>query len=117
MERIRLTFILFKRLLLGGTPLNMNKKSALDLFDLVPFWLYEALPGIYLAAGLLTVALLDHALAWMSSALLVGSGLYVLWMRWRARHRRTRPRGDPEVALLGMTWMRNYASGQPVMDA
>ena len=117
MKRVRLPFVLFMGLLLNITPRNMDKKSVLDLFDLVPFWLYEVLPGIYLVAGLLTAALLDHALAWMSSALLVGSGLYVLWMRWRARHRRTRPRGDPEVALLGMTWMRNYASGQPVMDA
>jgi hemerythrin-like metal-binding protein len=95
----------------------MRRKSVLDLFDLLPLWLYELLPGIYILSGICTFLLLDHLLAWMSSALLITSGLCVTWMRWRARQRRHHHHRDPEVVLLGMTWMRNYASGQPQMDA
>ncbi len=95
----------------------MRRGSVLDLFDLMPYWLYELLPGIYVVSGILTFFLLDHLLAWMSSGLLISSGLYVTWMRWRARRRRNHHHRDPEVVLLGMTWMRNYASGQVQMDA
>lgn len=94
----------------------MRRRSVVDLLDLTPFWLYELLPSIYILTGILALGLLDHYLAQMSATLLIGTGLYVTWMRWRARQRQTRHQRDPEVALLGMTWMRNYASGHPVMD-
>lgn len=94
----------------------MRRRSVTDLLDLTPFWLYELLPSIYILAGILAFALLDHYLGQASAALLVGTGLYVTFIRWRARQRQTRHQRDPEVALLGMTWMRNYVSGEPVMD-
>ena len=94
----------------------MSRRSVFDLLDLMPFWLYELLPAIYVLAGLLTFALLDHYLARCSATMLVGCGLYVGWLRWRARRRQERQQRDPEVVLLGMTWMRNYLSGHVLMD-
>ena len=94
----------------------MQRKSVLDLFDLMPFWLYELLPTLYLLGGLLTFALLDHVIARVSAALLVGCGLYVGWLLWRARRRQVRQQRDPELVLLGMSWMRNYLSGHTLMD-
>jgi hemerythrin-like metal-binding protein len=95
----------------------MRRMSILELFDLTPFWLYELLPGIYILSGVLTFCMLDHLFAWFSAALLISAGLYATWMRWRARQRRVHHKRDPEVVLLGMTWMRNYTAGEVRMDA
>ncbi len=94
----------------------MQRRSVLDLLDMTPFWLYEVLPALYMLSGLITFALLDHVLAYVSAGLLIGCGAYVSWMRWRARRRQVKQQRDPEVVLLGMSWMRNYLSGHALMD-
>jgi hypothetical protein len=46
-----------------------------------PNWLYESLPYLYIAAGVLTVTSLEHPAALFSSFLLFMSGILVWHMR------------------------------------
>ena len=51
----------------------------------IPAWLYELLPFIYLASGLLAATKLKGSLAIASGALLIAAGIQVLRMRGRYR--------------------------------
>jgi hypothetical protein len=46
-----------------------------------PNWLYESLPYLYIAAGVLTIAFLEHRAALFSSFLLIMAGVLVWHMR------------------------------------
>jgi hypothetical protein len=46
-----------------------------------PAWLYESLPYVYIAAGVLTVTSVEHPAALLSSVLLIMWGILVWHMR------------------------------------
>ena len=46
-----------------------------------PEWLYEALPSIYIAAGVITIANLGNTLSIVSGTLLISAGLFIWSMR------------------------------------
>jgi len=46
-----------------------------------PTWLYESLPYIYVAAGGVTIATLEHAISLFSGGLLAMAGVHVWAMR------------------------------------
>jgi len=50
-----------------------------------PVWLYESLPYIYVAAGAITIATLQHPLSLFSGCLLMAAGATVFKMRMGER--------------------------------
>ena len=55
-----------------------------------PDWLYEALPYVYVLAGIATITNLGNVLSMVSGGLLVSAGLFIWWMR--RTYRRTQKR-------------------------
>jgi len=51
---------------------------------MLPRSIYEALPYLYIAAGLLCRVFIDSDIVYIPSALLVLAGLIVIWMRRKA---------------------------------
>lgn len=49
--------------------------------------IYEAMPKLYIGAGILNVAVLDSPLKYLSAGLLVGAGILVILWRRQARGR------------------------------
>jgi hypothetical protein len=50
-----------------------------------PEWLYEALPYLYVLAGIATIANLGNALSMFSGGLLISAGVFIWWMRRNSR--------------------------------
>jgi hypothetical protein len=50
-----------------------------------PEWLYEALPSIYVVAGITTIANLGNTLSIVSGSLLISAGLFIWTMRRTSR--------------------------------
>ena len=48
---------------------------------MIPKSIYQFLPYLYIAVGLICMLLVDSKLIFFSSALLIGAGALVLWMR------------------------------------
>lgn len=57
--------------------------------------IYEAMPKLYIGAGILNVAVLDSPLKYLSASLLIGAG--VLVMLWRRQARDAAPRRQQTV--------------------
>ncbi len=56
------------------------------MFDFYkPDWLYERLPYLYVAAGVLALATLQHRMGILSGGLLIFAGAYVWFMRRASR--------------------------------
>lgn len=53
--------------------------------------IYEAMPKLYIGAGILNIAVLDSPLKYPSAALLIGAGILVMLWRRQARSRASRP--------------------------
>ena len=52
-----------------------------------PAWLYESLPYIYIAAGVVTLMALKSLLAMFSSTILILVGIYILMVRYDCRRK------------------------------
>jgi hypothetical protein len=63
-----------------------------DTLSNVPSWLYELLPFIYIAGGLLVIIKLGGGIAIISSALLIFAGVRVLSMRRKHRTVTAKPK-------------------------
>lgn len=50
-----------------------------------PEWLYQALPYLYVLAGIATVANLGSTLSLFSGGLLISAGVFIWWMRRSSR--------------------------------
>lgn len=59
-----------------------------------PEWLYEALPYLYVLAGLATIANLGNTLSLFSGGLLISAGAFIGWMRRSARQEQRRKADD-----------------------
>jgi hypothetical protein len=59
-----------------------------------PDWLYEALPYVYVVAGIATIANLGNALSIVSGGLLVSAGVFIWWMRRTYRRNQQRKSAD-----------------------
>ena len=72
-----------------------------------PEWLYEALPSIYVIAGITTIANLGNTLSIVSGSLLISAGLYIWSMRrtyrqeLKCREEDLRVAAQKESALRG----------------
>jgi hemerythrin-like metal-binding protein len=82
-----------------------------------PKWLYEALPWIYVLAGVTVMLQLRGGLSLFSGGILVGTGLLVRQMRKRFR------RETLQHVVLGqlnlpapLTWRKTLAVGQDLLD-
>jgi len=83
----------------------------------LPAAVYEALPALYFLAGVATLLNLNNDLAHFSGAVLIVTAFHVSYMRVRARKFANRmPKGDPEMALIGMSWLHQYQLDVPQID-
>jgi hypothetical protein len=55
-----------------------------------PDWLYEALPYVYVIAGIAVIAKLGNALSIVSGGLLISAGVFIWWMRRTFRQNQKR---------------------------
>jgi hypothetical protein len=69
-----------------------------------PDWLYEALPYVYVVAGITTIANLGSTLSMASGGLLISAGVYIWWMRRAHRknqkHRENNRRAVDRKAII-----------------
>lgn len=90
-----------------------------------PPWLYESLPYLYLAVGLMTMVLLRNAMAMLAGLVLVMAGALVLAMRRQSRMRVTgsapsaQARVDAVVTtkFVRLMWRSAYECGNATIDA
>jgi hypothetical protein len=69
------------------------------MFDFhLPEWLYEALPYVYLIAGIATIAKLGSTLSMVSGGLLISAGVYTWLMR--RTHRKKQKRGESDRRVV-----------------
>jgi hypothetical protein len=69
------------------------------LFDFhKPDWLYEALPYVYVIAGVATIMSIESGLSKVSGGLLVSAGLFIWWMRRTFRQTQKRRASDRRTA-------------------
>jgi hemerythrin len=83
-----------------------------------PSWLYNLLPYLYAAAGVLTVLLLRNAVALVSGGLLVTAGVMV-WSMRRANRASARARslgGRKSPGVIDIVWSAAYESGNKQID-
>jgi hemerythrin-like metal-binding protein len=96
----------------------------------LPFWLYESLPYLYIAFGVLTLALNAGWIPSLCGVFLVSAGLLILRMRIVYRRARATRLAEsaasaaPEDAgahaagnLIQLVWRPKYECGDPVIDA
>ena len=83
-----------------------------------PSWLYDLLPYLYAAGGVLTALLLQNAVAVVSGCLLVTAGGMVWHMRrtYRAVDRTRSLRGRPSPGVIDIVWSPAYESGNKQID-
>ena len=74
----------------------------------LPYWLYEASPYLYIAAGLWVHLALAGTVANISALLLILAGGRVLYLRWNYRRSKTSVQNDGEAALVATVWDRAY---------
>ncbi len=95
-----------------------------------PDWLYERLPFIYGAVGVLTIVVLQNGMALLSGATLISAGAMIWLMRKRLRaaplahsdagvHRvDDAVRAEhADAKLIQLIWRKSYECGHPVIDA
>jgi hemerythrin-like metal-binding protein len=70
----------------------------------LPYWLYEASPFLYIAAGLLVHLTLDGPVANFSAALLILAGGRAIYLRWNYRRSKAGTPSDNELALVASVW-------------
>jgi hypothetical protein len=63
-----------------------------------PEWLYEALPYLYVLAGVVTITNLGNTLSLFSGGLLISAGVFIWWMRRSARQNQRRKADDRRAA-------------------
>jgi hemerythrin-like metal-binding protein len=91
----------------------------------LPDWLYEALPYLYVAFGLVVILALGNGMAVFGGLMLIAAGAVAAFKRVTNRGRpRGRPRPANEGSVPGaaverdkLVWRNEYASGHPVIDA
>lgn len=92
-----------------------------------PDWLYESLPFLYLAAGMLTMFVLGNAIGVFSGLMLVSAGLFVGVLRLKYRRsqrelaalRALVPKYDetpPAPGLVRLAWRPEYECGNTLID-
>ena len=70
------------------------------MFDFyLPDWLYEALPCVYLIAGIASIAKLGSALFMVSGGVLISAGVYSWQMRRKHRKKQKRSESDRSRTL------------------
>lgn len=94
-----------------------------------PNWFYEALPYLYVAAGVLTILSLRNTLALGSGLILIATGIGTWLLRLRHRQAlaaRAALAAHPPVALPTqhsppsptlLVWKNEYETGHPAIDA
>ena len=70
----------------------------------LPYWLYEASPYLYIAAGLWVHLVLSGTVANLSALLLIAAGCWVLYLRWNYRRSKATVQSDSEAALVALVW-------------
>jgi hypothetical protein len=79
---------------MSGTTIETNFNDR-PMFDFhLPDWLYEALPYVYLIAGIATIANIGSTLSMVSGGLLISAGFYTHWMRRTHRNKQKRSETD-----------------------
>ncbi len=89
-----------------------------------PDWLYNALPYVYVAAGLFTIAELPNEIGVLSGVMLMSAGIIVWGLRrkhrlsWRLDTARQQP-GTENAAdrFVQISWRSSFECGDPVIDA
>lgn len=92
-----------------------------DLFRMYkPKWLYESLPYIYIAAGVLTILLLWNFIAMFSGGMLIAAGATVWSIRQKYRKEPpARQAAGPkknENGLVRIVWRPGFNSGHKTID-
>lgn len=93
-----------------------------------PDWLYEALPYLYVAAGVLTLALLHNPLGVISGLLLISAGATIHMMRRSYRRAlreqaekmeqlRQRRESEARKQLHAPVWREHFAAGHQLIDS
>lgn len=84
----------------------------------IPDRLYQLLPYLYAAAGVLTILVLRNGLAIFSGCLLITAGVLVWFMRRsnkeEATARNMQSRSNP--GLIDIVWRQSYNSGSKLID-
>ena len=75
----------------------------------LPYWLYEASPYLYIAAGLWVHLALAGTVANISALLLILAGARVLYLRWNYRRSKASVQSNGEAALVATVWDRACA--------
>lgn len=95
----------------------------------VPRVIYSVLPFVYMGVGVLTIVMLQGAIALASGLLLISAGVLVLLLRQRSRHalaqsvkRAAEPfaledSGELGAPLFQVSWRKAFECGHPVIDA
>ncbi len=85
-----------------------------------PDWLYELLPYLYVAAGILTILILWNAMAIFSGCMLIIAGMIVWTMR--KNYRKTLPsekkanESKTDPGMVNITWRQSFSSGNKRID-
>jgi hemerythrin-like metal-binding protein len=85
-----------------------------------PKWLYEILPYIYIASGILTIISMWNAMGMFSGCMLILAGL-IVW-NWRKNYRKTSPAIDQtdenknKSGLIHIVWRKSFQSGHKEID-
>lgn len=85
-----------------------------------PQWLYESLPYIYIATGVLTFLHLRNVIAFLSGCMLITAGAMV----WSIRHKYrkeppaaiTADLSKTDAGLVSIVWRQSFNSGHKTID-
>ena len=61
------------------------------MFKNTPAWLYEPLPYLYVAMGLVSIVMLEAVVGKLSGVMLISAGVAIWHLRFSYRRRRSRP--------------------------
>lgn len=59
---------------------------------MVPKAIYELLPAVYVVGSIVALAVADHFIVWLPVALLLGTAVYIIHLRYQFRHLSPRQR-------------------------
>lgn len=92
----------------------------------LPSWLYEALPIVYILAGVASAAILGNAGAYVSALLLISAGAFIIKMRrdFRSRAGVRTLRSEDVSEIQGgrrpepvqLIWRNEFATGHDLID-
>ena len=73
----------------------------------MPAWLYEPLPYLYAAMGVVSIAMLDQLVGKISGLMLIGAGITIWHLRFTYRSRRRRPE------QMDLSWGHHQSMNPP----